>query len=231
MIDFQENIVPALGQNSANVFLYNNEKSKIKILFVGNSIAKHAPKPAIGWYNDCGMAASSADKDYVHLVVRKIMEKYDKNVSYGIAQAAQYARTFFDKTPDADYSEARNFDADIILMFFGANVMKEYDGMENPKKSFEDAYEDMRNYLSRDGRAVVYHSQGFYIRERLDREKRTVADKYGDKFIDISDIRTLEESHGQFNHPSDLGMSMLADRFFEAIESDVERIVNIRSAL
>ena len=28
-----------------------------KILFVGNSITKHAPKADINWLNDCGMAA------------------------------------------------------------------------------------------------------------------------------------------------------------------------------
>ena len=85
MKDFKENIVPAINQNSENVFLYNNENSKIKVLFVGNSIAKHAPKPSIGWNNDCGMAASSPDKDFVHLTVKKIADKYDENVSFGIA--------------------------------------------------------------------------------------------------------------------------------------------------
>ena len=224
MIDYQENIVPALGQNSANVFLYKNSNSKIRILFVGNSIAKHAPKPSIGWNRDCGMAASSADCDYVHLIVKMIMEKYDKNVSYGIAQAAQYARTFTEKGPECDYSAARDFGADLILMFFGANVPKTYDSEENPIKAFGQAYEDMRNYLT-DGRDVpVFHSQGFYVRERLDAEKLEVARKYGDVFINIEDIRSLPESHGLFNHPGDDGMRMLAERFFSVIESAVKDI-------
>ena len=84
MQNFQENIVPSLGQNSQDVFIYNNPNSKLRILFVGNSITKHAPKPSIGWNRDCGMAASSIEHDYVHLIVKKIMDQYDKNVSYGI---------------------------------------------------------------------------------------------------------------------------------------------------
>lgn len=223
MKNYQENIVPALGQNSANVFIYKNDKSKLKILFVGNSIAKHAPKPSIGWNRDCGMAASSAECDYVHLVVKKIMEKYDKNVSYGIAQAAQYARTFTEYGPEHDYSEAKAFGADIILMFYGANVPKTYDEDKNPKKTFGEAYEDMRNYLVKDD-TVVFHSQGFYIREKLDSEKLAVSEKYGDVFINIDDIRRLPESHGLFNHPGDEGMAMLADRFFAVIEDAVQRI-------
>ena len=223
MKDYQENIVPALGQNSANVFIYNNENAKLKILFVGNSIAKHGPKPSIGWDRDCGMAASSVDNDFVHLVVKMIMDKYDKNVSYGIAQAAQYARTFFEKGPECDYEEAKKFGADIILMFYGANVPKNYDTMENPPKTFAKAYEDMRNYLVKDG-SLVYHSMGFYIRPVLEEAKIKVCEKYADTYIDINDIRILPESHGLFNHPGDLGMKMLADRFFEAIEDDIARI-------
>ena len=227
MQNFQENIVPALEQNSANVFLYNNEKSKIKILFVGNSITKHGPKPSIGWYTDCGMAASSADLDYIHLMIKKIMDRYDKNVSYGIAQVAQYERTFFECGPEQEYEEAKKFGADIIIMFFGANVPKEYDMMENPPKTFARAYAEMRNYLAGETTAV-YHSAGFFIRPILDAEKFAVAKEYGDEFIDITDIRNLPETHGLFNHPGDLGMQMIADRFFETIETEVKRICESR---
>lgn len=224
MKDYQENIVPALGQNSANVFLYENEKSKLRILFVGNSIAKHAPKPSIGWDRDCGMAASGVDCDFVHLVVKMIMEKYDKNVSYGIAQAAQYARTFTENGPECDYTEARDFGANLILMFYGANVPKTYDTDEHPTKTFGEAYEDMRSFLTRGRDIPVFHSQGFYIREKLDAEKLKVAKKYGDTFIYIDDIRSLPESHGMFNHPGDLGMKMLAERFFSEMESTIKKI-------
>ena len=225
MKDFQENIVPALAQNSENVFIYNNENSKLKILFVGNSITKHAPKPSIGWTNDCGMAASSLERDYVHIIIKRIMEQYDKNVSFAIAQVAEYERTFFNCEPECSYKEIKDFDADIIITFYGANVTKDYDTMANPPKTFAKAYEDMRNYLV-GSNTSVYHSMGFYIRPVLDAEKLSVAKKYGEPFIDISDIRSLPETHGLFNHPNDLGMQMIADRFFEAIEKDLKRIAN-----
>ena len=164
----------------------------------------------------------------VHLVVKKIMEKYDKNVSYGIAQAAHYARTFFECGPERDYSAAKDFSANIVLMFWGANVPKTYDTMENPPKTFDRAYEDMRNFLSSE-KTAVYHSMGFYIRPILDEAKMKVSEKYGDTFIDISDIRSLPEAHGLFNHPGDLGMKLFADRFFEAIEQDVKRICEAKN--
>ena len=81
----------------------------------------------------------------------------------------------------------------------------------------------MRDYLAAGG-AAVYHSMGFYIRPVLEAEKVAVAEDRGDTYIDISDVRALAETHGQFNHPNDLGMQMIADHFFEAIEGDLKRI-------
>ena len=223
MKDFQENIVPAEGQNSEHVFLFPKENSKIRILFVGNSITKHAPKPSIGWDRDCGMAASSVESDYVHRILKRIRERYDENVSYAIAQVAEYERSFFEYGPEYHYEAAKQFGADIILMFFGANVSKEYDTMEKPPKTFAEAYEDLRNYLITP-KSAVFHSMGYYVRPVLDDEKKTVAQKYGDLFLDITNIRSLPETHGLHNHPNDLGMQMIADRFLDAIEDDVKRI-------
>jgi hypothetical protein len=224
MKNFQENIVPSVNQNSKNVFLFPNEKCKIKILFAGNSITKHEPKPEIGWVNDCGMAASSIENDYVHLIVKKIKEHYDENVSYAIAQVADFERQFYTMNPATLYKQAKDFCADIVITFFGANVSKDYDGLANPTKTFGKAYEEFCDYVSNG--AKVYHGMGFYIRNRLDNEKSEVAKKRGEVFMDISEIRDRADSHGLFNHPGDLGMSMIADKFFSYIENDVKKICN-----
>jgi hypothetical protein len=224
MKNYQENIVPAVNQNAENVFLYENPNSKIKVLFVGNSITRHAPKPDIGWYNDCGMAASSLENDYVHLIVKKIKEKYDENLSFAIAQVSAFERDFATMEPSELYQSAKDFNADIVITFFGANVSHEYDKTANPVKTFASTYANMCDYLS-NGRAKVYHGMGFYIRDRLDEEKSSVAKERGEVFMDISDIRARDDSHGLFNHPGDLGMAMIADRFFSYVEKGVLEIL------
>ncbi len=221
MKDFQENIVPAERQNSKPIWI--SENTGLRILFAGNSITLHGKKPDIGWDRECGMAASCLEKDYVHLILKKIMQ-YDKNAAWCIAQVADYERTFFEKEAKDEYSEAGDFGADIVIMFYGANVSRDYDTMENPPKTFGTAFEDMRNLLSGNGKAKVYISEGFYIRPVLDAEKKAVAEKYGDNFILMDDIRQKPETHGQFNHPGDLGMEEIADRFWEHIEPEVKRL-------
>ena len=222
MKDFQENIVPALRQNSKPVWI--SENTGLRVMFVGNSITLHGIKLDIGWDRECGMAASCLEKDYVHQVLAKIRE-YDPNVAYCIAQVASFERGFFEETADLNYAEAAAFKPDIVIMFYGANVSRDYDTMENPPRTFGDSVEEMRNLLSNDGKAKVYISEGFYIRPVLDAEKKAVAEKYGDTFIKMEDIRAIDETHGQFNHPNDYGMELIANRFFETIEPEVKRLV------
>ena len=221
MNDFQKNIVPSFNQNAAHYYPHYN--SGIRVLFVGNSTSKHMPKPSIGWDNDCGMAASSIDKDYVHLIVEKV-KKYDPFVSFSIFQVASFEREF-DTMDIKDFCKyAAEFKADIIVMFFGANVNKEYDKMENPPMTFGSAYETMRNELATNENCKIFHSQGFYIREKLNAEKKAVAEKYGDTYMSIDEIIATPLSRGRFNHPGDEGMQMIADRFWEFIEPEVKKL-------
>ena len=211
----QENIIPATNQNNQPVYFYGDGKG-FKIMFVGNSIAKHKPKPEMGWTNDCGMAASSIDKDYVHLIVDKCKKEYREDTSFCICQIASYEVTRNPAILEEKYSSVKDYNPDVVIMFFGANVPKEYDTEEKHEFPFGEAYEILRNYLNGD-HTLFFHSDGFYIRPVLDEEKKIVAAKYGDTYINIEDIRTREDTHGRFNHPSDLGMAEIADRFWNAI--------------
>src|ERR1700678_2947065 len=57
----------AIAQSAPNAY---------RILFIGDSITRHNTNPDIlarlGWDHIAGMAASSEDKDYVHLLAAKI---------------------------------------------------------------------------------------------------------------------------------------------------------------
>ncbi len=220
MRDFQKNIVPSKNQNAYDYYEFDKGDG-IRVLYVGNSITKHAPSPKLDWLNDCGMAASSIEKDYVHLVQAKIKEIHP-NAAFSILQVANYEREFYTREPENFYASARDFKPDLIVMFFGANVNKEYYDTENPPKTFEKAYEDLRNFLV-DGREVfVMHSQGFFIHPSLDAEKEKVAKKYHDAFVNLEEMRKLPETHGRFNHPSDYGMQVIADSFWDVVKDFVQ---------
>ncbi len=217
----QENIISPFNQNGQSVF-FTGDGNGFKILFVGNSIAKHSPKPEVGWTNNCGMAASSIDKDYVHLVAEKCKKEYREDTSFCICQVANYERTLDPMLLDKLYSDAKNYNPDVLIMFIGANAPKtavegnvRYSDPETVEK-FGVAYEALRNYLVGEN-TLVFHSDGFYIRPDLDEVKKKISEKYGDTYINIEDIRNRVDTHGRFNHPSDLGMTEIAERFWSAV--------------
>ncbi|MBQ8510619.1 MAG: SGNH/GDSL hydrolase family protein [Clostridia bacterium] len=209
---YQENIVPATNQNPYSLYLSEKEGSP-RVLFCGNSITKHGIKTSIGWDRDCGMAASDLDHDYVHVFARAFSEKYPDAV-YGIAQVAVFERGFETMDIRETYQLAADWKPDIVISFFGANVPGEYDKNPNPTVTFGEKYEELRNLL---GAKLYIHSEGFYIRPKLNAEKKAVADKYGDIWVTMSDINQLAETHGLFNHPNDEGMRRIAQKFLDAV--------------
>lgn len=222
MKNLQENIIPSEHQNDRSVYRFDG--SGVKVLFVGNSITKHAPKPEVGWTNDCGMAASDLDHDYVHLLMKKIRQ-LDPNAAYSICQVADLERQYDVPQVLEKYRSAVDFGADIVIMFFGANVPADKcDGDPAQVKLFEQMYRRTRDMLQ-DGHAAVFHSQGFYIRPVLDVAKKAVSDACGDTWISLGDIPNREETHGLFNHPGDLGMQEIADTFYAAIEPTLRALL------
>lgn len=213
--DLQENNVPS--ENQIQVMYEEELNTGIKIMFVGNSITKHEPKPSIGWYNECGMEASCREKDYVHLLHKKIREVHP-DASFALLQASHFEREFETFDIDKYYKSAIDFDADIIVLFFGANARKDYDVTENPDITFGERYKVLRDKLNKSGKAKVAHVQGFYLRERLNQEKLAVSNECGDVFIELGDIRTDEKTHGHFNHPNDYGMEMIAEKIWPTIK-------------
>ena len=214
--NYQENIVPAEKQNEKSIFLGEQQGSP-KVLFVGNSITKHEIKEDIGWMRDCGMAASCEECDYVHIVATSLQKKYPQ-LSFGILQVADFERNF-DKNFDIakEYDEVKNWNPDIVIFFFGANVLESYDATENPEITFGGEYEKLRSFLDC-GKTAFYHVEGFYLRPKLTAERYEVCEKYNDTWIPLTNINTLPEVHGLFNHPNDLGMKLIAERILENIK-------------
>ncbi len=224
-MDLQKNNVPAAKQVYKRFFFEPHEG--LRVLFVGNSITHHDPKPDIGWNLDCGMAASCLDNDYVHVMERYISEVVP-NATFGMLHVSDFEREFLTmKDLKKEFEGAVEFKPNIVIMFFGANVSWEWSeqvGFDKATEFFGEAYEGLRNALAGGREVAFFHVQGFYDKPYLDKAKEIIAEKYGDKYVLLNDhIRKNEYFRGLYNHPNDAGMKAIADHLWENIKSEVEK--------
>ena len=188
-----------------------------RVLVLGNSITRHGPRPEIGWTNDFGMAASSADRDFVHVLAAKARAEFP-SASFELANVAgTFERTFGKGVElERDFGRFRDWRPDAVILFFGANCPKTYDA--KPDGRFGRELERLRNFLANDGKTRFLFCQGFYDRPVLDAEKKALAAKYGDVYVPMADIRSRNDVKGRYSHPSDNGMRLIAERFWDRLE-------------
>ena len=220
--DFFNNTVSSANQ------LKDNEKTSfggdegLKVLFIGNSITRHGIKPEIGWYSDCGMAASSIENDYVHQTVKMLEEKYGK-VQFCIAQRSDWERDFFLPNALDYYKDAYNFDADIAIFRLGENVR-----MTQPEhvEILASAFIDAMKYLSEGRRAKLVVTDTFWRNTNVNTSIEKACAVMGIESVKLGDLGDDDSmkatglfAHGGVAmHPGDKGMKTIADRIVAKIE-------------
>ena len=219
----QQNTVSAKGQlsNSSLLHIFRAQQASIRILFVGNSITYHAPKPAIGWNGSWGMAASCKDNDYVHQTVKRLSERYSA-VSYGIAQVASW-ETSFDENGEAwkePYLKVSDFRPDVVVIRLGENI-------SSGKLEALDVrpyIEDMIKFFGAGSRQIIV-TDCFWRRDKLDQIFKQICDDKGYTFCRLSDLYSNQEAmalnefehQGVSLHPSDYGMALIAERIAKCV--------------
>jgi putative isomerase len=218
-----ENTVSAEDQLDVNeyVSIFKRGGSK-RVLFFGNSITRHAPKAEIGWYHDHGMAASCKNNDFVHRVVSALDEKYGK-VDYCIAQGSKWEINYFDgeELLKKYYSDAREFEADIVIIRIGEN-MKRADIDRVDCKPYWDM---MVKYFVKNPDAKVVLTDNFWYSELIYNCTKSIAEENGYTFCPIGDLSRdksnmaigLYDHHGVAIHPGDKGMKEIAKHILECL--------------
>ncbi len=224
MGQIEKNTVSSKNQleESEYVEIFNENGSKIKVLFVGNSITKHAPNEDLGWSGNWGMAASSIENDYVHQIVKKLKEHYD-SVSYCICQVSEWENNYKnDVIPYDLFLEAREFCADIIVMRCVENCKV----IEFDEICFEREYKKLIDYLNCSENAKVILTTSFWYHPKADEIIRKIGKEKNYPFIELGDLGEnkemkatgLFEHSGVAVHPGDLGMMTISERIFEVIK-------------
>ncbi|MDE6398252.1 MAG: hypothetical protein K2L51_02930 [Clostridiales bacterium] len=219
--DLLKNDVPAVGQLADNdcVSFCLAENADIKVLLLGNSITRHGKAENLGWYGDWGMAASCAEKDYVHTLVR-LLQQGGKRVSYCTANMSEWERERNESLLQTRYAAAKAFGADITVVRLGENarLLEDFDG-------FCACYARMVQYFAAE-RTVL--TDLFWEYPPFDGFVQRLAADKGYAFAALHDLgaRSDMKATGKFAHagvaahPGDNGMEEIANRIYAAIAKD-----------
>lgn len=213
--------VKAEKQTNKAVFFENIEKNGIKVLFVGNSITLHGVAKNIGWNNFWGMAASSKERDYVHIVENYICGK-DKNASFCVCNVAEWEQNYKSGNNFLyKYQSASDFSADIIIIKVSANTpVKEFD-----KILFSQRFKELIKFFDKCNKARILLIGEFYKHPSEEIIKKTAAE-FNFSYCPLSDLSENEamkaiglfEHSGVANHPGDLGMRCIAERIIALLD-------------
>lgn len=193
-----------------------------KILFLGNSITRHGVSKKLNWNIVAGMAASSTDKDYAHLLASAIAaQKPEKKVepyfkAYGGGVVPAYV---------GHAAEYKEISPDLVIVQLGEND-REAQGI----KSFTDNYEKILKDINslaptpmvictgvwNPGGSAIYSGWSAQKEEAI----KGLAKTNGALFVSVSaaasdpQCRGYGDTPGVRWHPNDKGMQKYAEAIY-----------------
>ena len=225
--NLDKNTVDSKNQlgNSKYVRFSCEEKDGLKILFAGNSITLHSIKEDIGWFNECGMAASCPENDYVHKTV-EILSQNHPQINHCIVQVAEWERRYKEGSSVLGlYENARDFDADIIVMRCGENCPKD----DFDSAVFKQEFNELVNFFNPNKTAKVILTTCFW-HHPADESIIEYGKENNLPVVLLGDLGHKDEMKatglfwhsGVAHHPGDLGMLNIAERIANSICQNIK---------
>ena len=204
----------------------NAEINTNRILFLGNSITRHAPLSSIGWLTDCGMAASNVEKDYVHLVASGVNKLYGKKPEILFNNIAEFERNLKSFDLENKIKNDLDFKATLVIVALGENVPAL--GSDEDKVQFKISYTKLLTLLKNNGNPTIIVRSCFWADKTKDDIMKEACISVGGIYIDIQKLSKDEsncsrsehkwENAGIGAHPGDKGMQAIADAILKALK-------------
>jgi alpha-galactosidase len=197
-----------------------------KILFVGNSITKHGPKADIDWHGNWGMAATSEDKDYVHLVTKALAAKHGAQPEILVKNVADFERNHVGYDIAGKFADAAAFKADLIILCIGENVA----ALKTPEAQadYQAQVTALLKALKTNPKAAIIVRSSFWANPAKDSAMRQACEAVGGTFVDIGALSKDEQNYarserpykhaGVANHPGDRGMAAIAEEIVRVVK-------------
>lgn len=203
-------------------FIIDSNLPNREILFLGNSITMHGITEGL-WDYKSGMAASSIQNDYVHILCKELSQRYNVNLRIKIFSIANYERNFVDYK-DEYFTFLSEYSPDIVILQMGENISSEI--LKKNTSLFINKCSNLMSSFSTTQKIVTLPFWGdSYKNEILTK----VALNSKSCIVDLShlgsglDKRCFAFSERKYKnkgvgmHPGDFGMQQIANCIFSVI--------------
>jgi len=187
------------------------------VVILGNSIVAHPAAPDLGWNADWGMAASTRDSDFVHLIMSGI-HQVDNTVTFHFQNISTF-ESGYDTYNLTQLSAFQN--PDMLIIKISENVNQQTAASRN----FALYYSHLIKYLAPTDNTVKVIVDGFWP-STVNDIVRNYALTNNYPFVTLPDLFSSDVSNtaaglfsdpGVANHPSDKGMRNIATRILARI--------------
>ena len=186
------------------------------ILILGNSITYSSENPSNGWYGNWGMAASSQNKDYAHLLEEKLtaLNASIKVKSFNISKFEHKLLKFDFEELDTLFSNKIS----LAIVNLGENFNE-----PSTQTEFRTAFSNLIAYIEGKDVSHIIVVNSFWTKT-INIDIREIAINKNIGFASITDISsdTINmaysfENRGIRIHPGDSGMKKIAERILLAL--------------
>lgn len=194
-----------------------------RLLILGNSITWHTPSKDLGWSGNWGMAATTQDNDFSHLLAA-MLEKaqdgrrpilYPRNISEMERNPERYD---FDRL-----SFVESFRPDVVIIFLGDNVnLGGTDG-----NTFGRQYGKLLSKLNNGTAKRIYCVSTWWMNRKVDGYISSICDSNRGIYVSLDGLSIQPgmkanlsgkfSNAGVADHPSDQGMEAIANRLMSAL--------------
>ncbi len=202
-----------------------------RVAILGNSITLHGPSEKIGWLHNWGMAASAEEKDFVHLLLKRIEKEAGGKPEAYVRNIADFEREYATYNVAERMKEAIDFEADLIIIAIGENVTTPE--TEEAKLAYRKACGELLRQLKGAGHPTIIVRSSFWGNEVKDGIIREACAEAGGEYVDLKGLDKDEKNYarseqkfehaGVAAHPGDRGMAAIAEAIWEGIERQAGR--------
>jgi alpha-galactosidase len=193
-----------------------------KCIFVmGNSITHHLPDKKLGWFGDWGMAATTADDDFVSQFAKLMSQKTGVSWKADVTSGGDLERNpAVYRLPEQTKKQAQQ--ADIVIVELGDNFNE---SATSSAAAFSEVYGQTLAAIRPTNGKLFCVSTWWATpsKNKIISEACRVA---GGTYVDITGLQTIPANvagnqqtianKGVAAHPSDKGMRAIAERIFKA---------------